>query len=107
MGLGKTVQTLAFLEHLKNQDALGPTLIVVPTSLTYNWESETQKFTQKIRFRQLGVEQPNEDLVQIISSADVWITTYGTLVTQRDRLLKIRWQNLIFDEAQYLKNDNS
>ena len=46
MGLGKTVQTLAFLNA--NRGA-GPALIVCPTSLIANWQNETQRFTPELR----------------------------------------------------------
>ena len=45
MGLGKTVQALAFLEIIRSKKQLGHCLVVVPTSLTYNWLSESEKFT--------------------------------------------------------------
>ena len=51
MGLGKTVQTLAFLRaHQGN----GPALIVCPTSLVTNWENEARKFTPELKTLVLG-----------------------------------------------------
>ncbi|MBS2904623.1 hypothetical protein KFV96_26275, partial [Klebsiella pneumoniae] len=40
MGLGKTIQTIAFLASEKN----GTSMVVVPTSLLYNWSDEFKKF---------------------------------------------------------------
>src|SRR5690606_31179536 len=53
MGLGKTIQTLAFLQKLKETytPAAGPSvsLIIVPTSLIYNWQNEAEKFVPELR----------------------------------------------------------
>ena len=48
MGLGKTVQTLVFIEMLRESNDLGHALIAVPTSLTYNWFSEAKRFTPEL-----------------------------------------------------------
>ena len=46
MGLGKTMQVLALLVHEReNHDAVGPTLLVAPTSVVGNWEKEAQRYT--------------------------------------------------------------
>jgi hypothetical protein len=49
MGLGKTVQTLCLLQSLKEQGETLPSLLVMPTSLLYNWEMEAKKFTPQLR----------------------------------------------------------
>ncbi len=49
MGLGKTVQTLALLQAQKDSGVKEPSLLVMPTSLIYNWELEAQKFTPNLR----------------------------------------------------------
>ncbi|HEY1079093.1 MAG TPA: SNF2-related protein, partial [Bdellovibrio sp.] len=40
MGLGKTLQTITFLEDLRVKEELGKVLIIVPSSLIFNWQSE-------------------------------------------------------------------
>ncbi|MDP5121923.1 MAG: SNF2-related protein, partial [Spirosomaceae bacterium] len=50
MGLGKTVMTLAFLQSIKESGEMQkPTLLVMPTSLIYNWQKEAEKFTPKLK----------------------------------------------------------
>src|ERR1700753_1534288 len=44
MGLGKTLQTLSFLRYVVERYPLETHLVVCPTSLLYNWESEMKKF---------------------------------------------------------------
>src|SRR5690606_9681769 len=48
MGLGKTVQTLTMLQAEKEQGR-GTSLLIMPTSLIYNWEMESHKFTPQLR----------------------------------------------------------
>ena len=45
MGLGKTLQTLAILQRAKEQgQGKSPSLIICPTSVVSNWQSEAEKF---------------------------------------------------------------
>ncbi|MFN9066903.1 MAG: SNF2-related protein, partial [Bdellovibrionales bacterium] len=48
MGLGKTLQTLSFFEKLRMEERLGKVMVVVPSSLVFNWSSEIQKFTPEL-----------------------------------------------------------
>ena len=48
MGAGKTITTLSALETLKNQGEIKKALIVVPSSLKYQWEREIKKFTDSV-----------------------------------------------------------
>ncbi len=43
MGLGKTLQVIAFLLSEKKEKGSFPSIVIVPTSLVYNWESEIKK----------------------------------------------------------------
>lgn len=58
-GLGKTLQTIAFLSWLKEQTAVpttaarGPILVVAPTSLLVNWEEEVVKHLERGGFGHL------------------------------------------------------
>ena len=49
MGLGKTVQTLAFIQYMVQSNYVGPNLIVVPTSVLPNWEREAEKFVPGLK----------------------------------------------------------
>ena len=51
MGLGKTLQSITFISSVVKEirERKQPVLIVCPTSLTYNWESEFLKFTPELQ----------------------------------------------------------
>jgi SNF2 family DNA or RNA helicase len=105
MGLGKTIQTLTFLEKLREEGKLGNTLIVVPTSLTYNWISESMKFTPNIKFHRFQSKK-KEDAEALLKSDEpiVIISSYGLFNEQIDFFRAFRWNIHIYDEAQNLKN---
>ncbi len=108
MGLGKTFQVLAFLESLKSQDKLGLNLIVVPTSLVYNWLDEKKKFSPDLPisiFQSADKEKLKVSLTD--GQAHVMITTYGLLNENREFFESFNWNVLVFDEAQNLKNITS
>jgi hypothetical protein len=105
MGLGKTVQSLVFLEYLRQKDDFGNCLIVVPTSLTYNWYSEAQKFMPDLPILNFdprdrdGATKFFED-----NKGGVLIATYGLLVEHTEWFENQNWKVVYFDEAQNLKN---
>jgi superfamily II DNA or RNA helicase len=100
MGLGKTVQTLAFL---RAQRGNGPALIVCPTSLVTNWQSEAQKFTPEMKT--LVLEGANRGaLFNSVGDADIVITSYALLRRDIDNLRKFQFSTAVLDEAQHIKN---
>lgn len=105
MGLGKTLQTLAFLEVLRSKKELGATLIVVPSALLYNWQTEIEKFVPHLPYTLLTGKQK---ILNVKSFHDrqphVYITTYGLLNEHEQIFTSVSWHMLIFDEAQNLKN---
>ena len=108
MGLGKTFQVLSFLSHLHSNNELGHSLIIVPTSLVYNWIEEKNKFTHDLPicvFQTQDLpkiqEQLNTHKNQIV------IATYGLLTEQIAFFESKKWNIVIFDEAQNLKNITS
>jgi SNF2 domain-containing protein/helicase-like protein len=105
MGLGKTLQTLCFLDDLRDKDEMGQVLVVVPSSLIFNWQSEVEKFTPELPMEVFS----NRDMMRIghrLESKEqlVVITTYGLLMEHEGFLNQYKWKVLIFDEAQNLKN---
>ncbi len=109
MGLGKTLQALSFLEYKRKlRDLQRPVLVIVPTSLIYNWINETEKFTPTIKFEIF--DRKNRDFLrEKISNSDLdapvfLIATYGLLTENEDFFTSIEWQFVFFDEAQSLKN---
>ena len=110
MGLGKTVQTLALLQSLKEQAFSGvsdqPSLIVCPTSVLRNWENEVKKFTPGLRVLVLhGADR--REFFSDIEAYDLVLTTYPLVRIDQSHLRRIRWEYVILDEAQYIKNVSS
>lgn len=105
MGLGKTFQVLAFLESLKLKKQLGRSLIVVPTSLVYNWLDERKKFAPDLPvsiFQSADRERLMRELAE--NDSQILVTTYGLLNENRDFFEAHQWNVVVFDEAQNLKN---
>ncbi|MFC5270779.1 DEAD/DEAH box helicase [Adhaeribacter terreus] len=106
MGLGKTVQTLAMLQHRKENGADSATLLVMPTSLIYNWLNEAQKFTPHLRIlNYTGTYR--EKTVSIFKHYDVILTSYGIVRLDTELLKKYYFDYIILDESQAIKNPNS
>ena len=108
MGLGKTIQLIALLLH-ERQDAtepLGPTLLVVPTSVVGNWSRELERFSPSLTFHiHHGPERPlGSDFAQLATAADVVITTYALVPRDFESLGLVQWRRVVLDEAQYIKN---
>ena len=104
MGLGKTVQTLVFLENLRIKKELGHVLIVVPTSLTFNWFSEAGKFTPDLPmhiFQSKEIAKAKEFMDANPNS--VVISTYGLMAEHEVLFSTYRWNIHIYDEAQNIK----
>lgn len=104
MGLGKTVTSLAFLEKLRAAGELGPTLVLVPTSLTYNWMSEMGKFTPEMKNHLFSSREP-ESMLDFTKNNDagIVICTYGLLQENVEVFEQVPWDVVVFDEAQALK----
>ena len=108
MGLGKTIQLIALLQHERIEQGMGvgPTLLVVPTSVIGNWERELDKFSPEIRVHvHHGIDRPlGDEFTEIVAERDVIITTYGLVHRDRETLNMISWHRVALDEAQYIKN---
>ena len=107
MGLGKTLQTLTWLS-LPRPDAnaaeKSPSLIVCPTSLVRNWESEALKFTPWQKTLVISGAERSQDFARI-GEADIVITSYALL--QRDfehAYMDREFSCVVLDEAQHIKN---
>ncbi|MFP4013532.1 MAG: SNF2-related protein [Chitinispirillaceae bacterium] len=106
MGLGKTVQTIALLLNEKKLDEDQPSLVVVPTSLIFNWQREIAKFAPELSvlvFHGQGRARYSE----IMHMSDVVITSYGTVIRDVELLKQKRFHYIILDEAQAIKNPAS
>jgi superfamily II DNA or RNA helicase len=107
MGLGKTVQVLAHILGEKQRGRLQqPALVVAPTSLVGNWQSEAARFAPALKVLVIH-GAARADRYDEIASHDLIITTYPLLPRDRERLLEQRFALLVLDEAQAIKNANS
>ena len=106
MGLGKTVQTLALLQFEKENNAKAASLLVLPTSLIYNWEMEARKFTPELKiFNYTGTHR--EKNVEQFEGYDLILTSYGTARIDIDCLKSYFFNYVILDESQAIKNPDS
>jgi len=107
MGLGKTIQALTFLQYYKNKnDDQCMALVVCPTTLIYNWENEIRKFTPGIRHH-IHHGPARLKSMEELQGFDVIITTYGTLRSDIQLLMKVAFDYVILDESQAIKNPQS
>ncbi len=106
MGLGKTVQTLAMLQSEKEKGNAGTSLLIMPTSLIYNWEMEAAKFTPDLKIFIYTGTLRNKDVSQF-SKYDVVLTSYGITRLDIDSLIKFYFNYIILDESQVIKNPSS
>ena len=100
MGLGKTVQalTVALLRA-----PAGPTLVVAPTSVCPNWIEESRRFTPTMNPAQFG--HGNRDkMLKAARPFDLIVCSYGLLHQEADRLSAVKWETIVLDEAQAIKN---
>ena len=104
MGLGKTVQTLAILAQYFAKNKKLKALIVAPTSVVSNWESEIVHFCPQLTtLNYTGPIRtlPKRQYPQIV------LTNYAILRIDSEKLKKEKWDYVILDEAQYAKNVKS
>jgi SNF2 family DNA or RNA helicase len=103
MGVGKTAQVLATLE-MRRAEGLGPSLVVAPKSLMFNWRAEAAKFTPRLRvIEHTGLARD----IGLIRESDLVLTTYGTLVRDVPQLAGVEFDYIVLDEAQAVKNANT
>ncbi|MGO1817519.1 MAG: DEAD/DEAH box helicase [Sphingobacterium sp.] len=110
MGLGKTVQTLALLqyqkEYMANNEGAKTSLLIVPTSLIFNWQKEAERFTPNLRILlHTGTNRSRDNVT--FSSADLVITTYGVARIDEALFASYFFNYIVLDESQNIKNPQS
>ena len=103
MGLGKTLQAIALLSNL-HEEKKKKSMVIMPKSLIYNWENEIKKFAPKLK---VGVYYGINRDFSSLKKVDVILTTYGTIRNDIENLLENKFDLLILDESQNIKNINS
>lgn len=107
MGLGKTAQALAHLLLEKQSGRMDrPSLVVLPTSLIFNWKREAERFAPQLRLLSLHGKERAEHF-PTIPRHDVILTTYPLLWRDEQALAEHDYHLLILDEAQTVKNVSS
>lgn len=106
MGLGKSIQTIYYIRQLLKDNKDYKFLIIVPTSLVYNWENELNKFGSDITYSIInGNKKIRRDLIN--NNSSVMITTYGLVREDIEYYNDIYFKTIIIDEAQNIKNPNA
>ncbi len=108
MGLGKTVVVLALLEARRADPGRErrPSLVVLPRSLVFNWMSEAARFAPQLKVIDFARADRHAAAADV-AGADVVLTTYGTVRRDVARLQSQRFDYLILDEAQAIKNEGT
>jgi non-specific serine/threonine protein kinase len=129
MGLGKTLQTIAALLHAKEALSLNTdqkqaiqldlfgevhtisrfaltSLIILPASLVFNWANELKKYAPSLQVLIFtGVNRRKAE--KTLSSFDVILTTYQTVVSDQSYFATQHFHYIILDESQQIRNKNS
>ncbi|MDH3353457.1 MAG: DEAD/DEAH box helicase, partial [Nanoarchaeota archaeon] len=107
MGLGKTLQSICLLQKIKDEGRKKPFLVVVPTSLVFNWKNEIDKFAPKIKTcLHYGVNRAKgeKDFSRALRDNDLIVTTYGILRNDLALFAMEEFDYIILDEAHIIKN---
>ncbi|WP_278265139.1 DEAD/DEAH box helicase [Nocardia sp. AG03] len=128
MGLGKTVQVLALLVHERetvhteaesapgtpsaavasgrNGRRVGPTLLVCPMSVVGNWQREAERFAPDLRVlvHHGAARRKGAEFAAAVRDSDLVVTTYALLARDVTLLAEQRWERIVLDEAQHIKN---
>jgi superfamily II DNA or RNA helicase len=105
MGLGKTLQVLAHLSSPGRIPAgpARPSLVVCPTSLVHNWAAEAARFTPGLRVLVLSGPQRHREFGKI-PGHDLVLTSYALIRRDSDHYREHRFDTVVLDEAQHIKN---
>ena len=100
MGLGKTLQVISCILKLKQDNLITQALVVVPTSLLTNWQKEISRFAPELSVRiHHGASRKKS-----ATTEDITLITYGTIRRDIEFINKHKWDLLVIDEAQNIKN---
>jgi len=107
MGLGKTLQALCLLQKIKDDKKKKPFLVIVPTSLVFNWKNEISKFSPDLKtYLHYGPQRAKkeENFIDNLKNHDLIITTYGVLRNDLSLFAMQEFEYIILDEAHTIKN---
>ena len=104
MGLGKTLQVIAYFINQHNTLVSRPSLIVCPTSLVGNWQSEFARFAPNLQLTTVHGSQ-REKVLTNLHGARFILTTYPLLKRDLEYYKGLDFDSIVLDEAQYIKNE--
>ncbi len=105
MGLGKTLQVITLLQYEKQASGNRPSIVVVPTSLIYNWCAEVHKFAPDMTVTAIvGSKAERQELIGSASGSDLLVTSYAMIRRDVDDYKELNFRYCILDEAQHIKN---
>ena len=105
MGIGKTIQVITLLEDERIQHPESVSLVICPSSLLLNWQSEIQKFSKDLSCIMIsGTSEERKRQIQNCKSYDVVITSYDYIKRDIEQYEDVLFTYQILDEAQYIKN---
>ncbi len=108
MGLGKTLQIITLLLSDKQESGTFPSLVVVPTSLVFNWCAELDKFAPGLKYVAIiGNKEDRHKLIESLTEYDVVITSYPLIRRDVELYSSYNFRYCILDEAQHIKNGTS
>ena len=102
MGLGKTIQTIAAAELMAELFGVERVLVISPTSLKYQWQSEIEKFTNRTAQVIEGLNHQRRQLYQAPSFYK--LVNYELLARDSDAIREWAPDLIVLDEAQRIKN---
>jgi SNF2 family DNA or RNA helicase len=108
MGLGKTLQMITLLANARQEDPHTVSLIICPSSLVYNWDSEIERFAPELRtLLIIGNAAERHEKLTHYQEFDVLITSYDMLKRDVTQYQDLAFRYQIIDEAQYIKNHHT
>ena len=108
MGLGKTIQMLAFIQSIYDAGENGPSLIVCPASLVYNWKEECQKFTPRLPVEIIvGTPKERKEIIENASDNRLYVTSYDLLKRDTQSYTDRVFSVIALDEAQFIKTQKA
>jgi len=103
MGLGKTLQAISLLSYIYPKTKT-PSLIVMPKSLLTNWQNELEKFNPNLSFYlYYGASRDAEEF----KKHNIILTTYTLIRNDIKILTNMKFDTIILDESQNIKNIES
>ena len=108
MGLGKTLEVIArLLDERRSGEAVGPTLVIAPTSVLGNWRKEIERFAPGLRtlvHQGSGRNKEERRFRDACRTRDVVITSFALARLDEKLLRSVNWGRVVVDEAQNIKN---